>query len=362
METTTSKLRLRNIAYMNNSTSSKQNVASKLETAFKKGKPLGKGEFGQTKTIATNRGTLVAKLFQNAKTKKIEEDTHTKVYKRLRQSPNKYCKLLVVRPFKTAHDKISLQRIVRTNENQNLMTVKDYKKKYCRSSGLCTADNHLRKAATCLHTHGVVHGDFHNENVLLVVDDNKKIIRAVVIDFGLSRIVKGHATPEKQTIAIRNSHKDLFGITGPQQKIFNAVIDRQGLKLEKNNLSQLALINNTQDNDNYQNLYDNYSEWVATQTLRERQINHRMMDAIRANAVRRISAVARGKKVKLRNGAFNLRQPTKKIFNDAIDRGVLQLRDDGDKYAQLYAEYRRWVARQKRNANRNKKRIRSPVK
>lgn len=152
---------------------------------FARGKPLGSGAFGQTRTTKMARRLVVVKRFHDKRDASHEQRMHARVYKRMAKYPELRARHMTKPIY--AEPPYGIQTLVSGTRTQQ---VKDLHAALIAGS-LTPAQwldvgGQLARFLAALHRVGVVHSDIGAPNLMVVYTKGGDAARLVVIDFGLA--------------------------------------------------------------------------------------------------------------------------------------------------------------------------------
>lgn len=231
---------------MKNEMNDNRRIGSMNEAAigelFYQGKILGAGQRGQARLVTIPSGRkYVAKAFDSAEKKELEENKHIEIWKRMKCSLEcENCKNYMFRPIKSKHPSISLHvthptdKVVKyTYLPSRLALDPSLALKWGVTTVKELAALQLAEALQCFHQHGVAHGNVHLSNVLIAYDTNVDPQKAAtmkdvvvtrmqlkLIDFDASLF----ATDVRPLVTVRNNNS--LNATGLSELIGNTTVPR----------------------------------------------------------------------------------------------------------------------------------------
>jgi serine/threonine protein kinase len=226
-----------------------------IENLFSHGARLGRGAFGEARSVTHGEKKYVFKKFLRAKLdeneeqkhmrKVIEEHVHIEIWKRL----TKGCRKYICEPILTNHPCISAQLSADDGRPDARMTTlytmislpllplsKKLEKVYTNTATMIKMQ--LADALMCLHSIGAVHTDLKGDNIMIVyeLDASKKIIflQIKVIDFGQSEVSR-----EKMSL-VRRGRNGTLDVSGVYTSLSDAYHDFTNSEKSKGFFSNAA--------------------------------------------------------------------------------------------------------------------------
>lgn len=199
-------------------------TSNDIKNAFNKGKKIGEGAYGEVKLVKYNNDYYILKKFNNALAKKTEEDTHIQVFQRF-ENEYKGKDHPVCKPYKSQHPCISIQKPAhKIKKGEKSITLDEFFERI-HDEILHTNTNATREKVKRNHITnligsklvdillqfeklGILHGDFHMKNIMLVYRDNifrQRMLNKITDSFSLKVIDFGHT----QLTTVQNDGKIL---------------------------------------------------------------------------------------------------------------------------------------------------------